>query len=428
MLRGHKIRIYPNNEQETYLKKACGTARFAYNWALGKWIVEHEGMPEMQALTEARAADYNPDGVKPKKQAKKERAEAITKAESELRDAFRAHGERTADECAYRKELNSIKAEQYPWMYEVTKCAVQLAIKNDFASAVKHFLGKESFGFPNFRKKGVDDSFRIDYTALRGLDEVSQGCQYLKIPNLEAPLKMAETLRYNGKIKAVVISRKADQWYASFTVDADISEIVCGYHFPEGKNQAVGVDLGVTNLAVLSNGTVIPGSKATRQYSKQLARAQKNLSRKIGSKKGEEKSRNYTKQQIRVARIHKRITDTRHDALHKLTTFLAVNYSVIGIEDLNIKGMLSNHRLAKHIADGAFYEFKRQLWYKTEATGSKVVMAGAFFPSSKTCGNCGVVYSALKLSEREWTCQTCGIRHDRDTNAAINLERLASSS
>jgi len=427
MLRGHKIRIYPNDEQETYLKKACGTARFAYNWALGKWIEEHEGMPEMQVLNEARAADYNPDGTKSKKQAKKERREVITKAESELRDTFRANGERTADECEYRKELNSIKAQQYPWMYEVTKCAVQLAIKNDFASAVKHFLGKECYGFPNFKKKGRDDSFRMDNTALRGLDKISQGSRYLKIPNLEASLRMAEALRYNGKILAVVISRKADQWYASFTVETDISEIVGRYHFPEGKNQAVGVDLGITNLAVLSNGTVIPGSKATRQYSKQLARAQKNLSRKIGSKKGEEKSQNYIKQQVKVARIHKRIADTRLDTLHKLTTFLAVNYSVIGIEDLNIKGMLSNHRLAKHIADGAFYEFKRQLWYKTETTGSKIVLAGAFFPSSKTCSKCGAVYDTLKLSEREWTCQSCGIRHDRDTNAAINLERLASA-
>lgn len=424
MLRGHKIRIYPNNVQQTYLRKACGTARFAYNWALGKWIEENADMPEMKALNEARAADYNPDGKKSKKQVKKERKAAITKAEDELREALRARGERI-DEGGYRKELNGIKREKYPWMYEVTKCAVQLAIKNDFASAVKHFLGKERFGFPEFRKKGRNDSFRMDYTALYGLSAISQGCQYLKIPNLEAPLKMAEKLRFKGKILAVVISRKADQWYASFTVEADISETVKTFHFPDGKNQTIGVDLGVRSLATLSDGTVVAGSKATRQYADKLARAQKNLSRKKGSKKGEEKSNNFRKQQMKVARIHKRIADARKDALHKLTTFLAVNYSIIGIEDLNIKGMLANHKLAKHIADGGFYEFKRQLHYKARVTGAKVVLAGAFFPSSKTCSECGAVYDGLRLSEREWTCQSCGTHHDRDINAARNLEKMA---
>ena len=425
MLRGHKIRIYPNNGQETYLKKACGTARFAYNWALGKWVEKNEGMPEMQVLKEARAANYNPDGGKSKKQAKKEHKEAIAKAESDLRSALRASGVNSVDECGYRRELNSIKSEQYPWMYEVTKCAAQLAIKNDFASAVKHFLGKENFGFPQFRKKGCDDSFRMDYTALRGLAEISQGCQYLKIPNLEYPLKMAETLRYSGKILAVVISRKADQWYAAFTVDCDINEITGKYHFPDSKNQAVGVDLGIKNLAVLSDGTAIPGSKATRQYSKQLARAQKNLSRKIGSIKGKKKSHNYVKQQNKVARIHKRIADTRNDALHKLTTFLVTSYSVIGIEDLNIKGMIANHKLAKHIADGAFYEFKRQILYKADLTGAKIIIANKFFPSSKTCSGCGAVFEKLNLSEREWECPSCGILHDRDVNAAVNLEKIA---
>ena len=424
MLRGHKVRVYPNNEQETYLKKGCGTARFTYNWALDKWIGEHSGMPEMIALKEAKAADYNPDRKKTKKQAKKDRKAAIKKAEGDLREALRANGERL-DEGGYRKELNGIKGEKFPWMYDVTKCAAQLAIKNDFASAVKHYLGKEKFGFPQFKKKGQNDSFRMDYTALSGIGAISGGCQYLKIPNLEAPLKMAEALRVKGKIMAVVISRKADQWYASFTVETDISEILKTYRFPDSKNQAVGVDLGIKDLATLSDGKVIGGSKATRQYADKLTRAQKSLSRKAGSNKGEEKSNNYLKQQVKVARIHKQITDARHDALHKLTTFLAVNYSVIGIEDLNIKGMLANHKLAKHIADGAFYEFKRQLLYKAEVTGAKVVLAGPFYPSSKLCSSCGAVNEGLKLSEREWGCQCCGAHHNRDLNAAINLEKMA---
>jgi putative transposase len=281
MLLGHKARIYPNNEQETYLKKACGTARFAYNWALDKWMGEHSGMPEFKALKDSWEADYNPDRKKSKKQAKKDRREAISKTEGELRTALRESNERV-DESGYRKELNSIKKEKYPWMYDVTKCAVQLAIKNDFAGAFKHFTGKEEFGFPRFKKKGVNDSFRIDYTALTNLPEIRRGYNYLEIPNMRQPLKMAEKLRFIGKVYAVTISRRANEWYASFTIDAMLPD--CQRTVSDDDNQVVGVDLGVRALATLSNGTVIEGSKATRQYSSQLRRNQKSLSRKVGSK------------------------------------------------------------------------------------------------------------------------------------------------
>jgi putative transposase len=173
-------------------------------------------------------------------------------------------------------------------MYDAAECAPQLAIKNDFASAMKHFLGKEKFGFPKFKKKGRNDSFRMDCTALRGLEEISRGGRRLKIPNLETPLKMAEALRYNGRMLAAAISGKADQWYASFSVEIDISESVKAYRFPDGENQAVGVDLGVKALATLSDGAAVPGSKATRQCAGKLARARRNLARKRGSKRGGE--------------------------------------------------------------------------------------------------------------------------------------------
>jgi putative transposase len=422
MLMGHKVRIYPNNVQETYLKKACGTARFAYNWALDKWMEEHSAMPELKALKEVREADYNPEKNKPRRQAKKERREAIEKAEGELRAALRRRNEKVK-EGEYRKELNGIKKDKYPWMYEVTKCAVQLAIRNDFASAFNHFTGKEGFGFPKFKKKGRNDSFRIDYTALTGLSEINQGYKRLKIPNLEKPLKMAEALRFKGKIFAVAISRRADEWYAAFTIDAEIPDTQRA-NFGD-DNQVTGVDLGVRVLATLSDGTAIAGSKATRQYAKQLTRAQKSLSRKTGSKKDEEKSKNYIKQRKKVAGIHKKIVYARVDALHKMTALLTSNYSVIAIEDLNIKGMLSNHKLAKHIADGAFYEFKRQMLYKSRKTGSKIILADRFFPSSKICNVCDTKYDELKLSETEWQCQICGTVHDRDINAALNLKKLA---
>ena len=424
MLLGHKIRIYPNNEQETYLKKACGTARFTYNWALGKWMEEHSQIPELISLKEAWEVDYNPENKKSKNQAKKDRQEAISKAECELRAALRERGGKLK-EGEYRKELNSIKKAQYPWMYDVTKCAPQLAIKNDFASAFRHFTGKEEFGFPRFKKKGRNDSFRIDYTALKNLTEIANGENYLKIPNMEQPLKMAESLRFSGKIYAITISRRANEWYVSFTIDAKLPDAhKTGF---DNDNQVIGVDLGVRALATLSDGTVIEGSKATRQYASQLRRNQKSLSRKSGSKKDEKKSKNYLKQRDKVARIHKKIAYARLDTLHKLTSFLTSNYSVIAIEDLNIRGMLSNQKLAKHIADGAFYEFKRQLCYKSSLTGSKIILADRFFPSSKTCSVCGSIYAELKLSETQWRCQICGVDHDRDVNAAVNLEKLASS-
>jgi transposase len=139
-------------------------------------------------LNEARSANYNPDNKKTKKQAKKERREAIAKAETALREALRAKGGKTSEgEC--RKELNALKKGKYPWMCEATKCAVQLAIKNDFANAMKHFRGKEKFGFPRFKKKGQNDSFRMDYTALACLDEIGKGGQALKIPNLDCALR-----------------------------------------------------------------------------------------------------------------------------------------------------------------------------------------------------------------------------------------------
>jgi len=369
MLRAHKIRLYPNNAQATYFAKACGVARFAYNWALSEWKRLYES------------------------------------------------GEKV-NEGMLRKQLNAIKQEQFPWMLEVTKCAPQLAIKNNLNNAFRNFFRRvkqckgEAAGYPKFHKKGVNDSFSLSNDQLK-IDGKS-----VKIPNL-GWVRLAEDLRFNGKIMGATISRTADKWYIALQVE--LSEEI--KHTSE--NQAVGVDLGVKALATLSDGTSVIGSKASRKYEKKLRRLNQSLSRKVGAKKGEKKSNNFMKTKRTLSKLYAKTANLRADETHKLTTMLTHNYNLIGVEDLNVKGMMSNHNLARSVADMSFFEFRRQLEYKAETTNAKIVVADRWFASSKTCSNCGVKHEELMLSVREWICEHCGERHDRDVNAAINLRNYA---
>ena len=366
MIRAHKIRLYPNNVQKTYFAKACGVARFAYNWALAEWRRLYE------------------------------------------------LGEKT-NEGLLRKKLNAMKREQFPWMMEVTKCAPQLAIKNDLNSAFKNFFAKRS-DFPRFHKKGVRDSFEISN------DQFTVKDGFVQIPKL-GPVRLVEVLRFEGKIISATVSRTADHWYISIHIEtADPAPL----HNKISENQAIGVDVGVKALAVLSNGEVIIGAKPSKKYAKKLRRAQKSLARKKGARKGEVKSANYRKQQRKVSRLHEKIANSRNDGLHKLTTKLTQNFSLIGLEDLNEKGMVKNHQLAKAIHDQSWSEMGRQLTYKASVSGSYVHYADRFFPSSQLCSNCGVQNPETKnLAVREWVCPACGATHDRDRNAAENLKKEA---
>lgn len=360
----HKVRLSPNNDQASYFAQACGIARFAYNWGLAEW----------KRLYEA--------GEKP--------------SESQL-----------------RKQLNSLKKTEFPWMLDVTKVAPQQALKNLGTAFQRFFKGQGKY--PKFKKKGINDSFRADNgPAKAGVDAVPVECNYIKLPKI-GWIKMRESLRFDGQVKSVTISRKADQWYAAISIDT--------HELPhERKNHgSVGVDLGIKALATLSTGETEEGPKALRVLLPRLCRLSRQLSRK---KKG---SANHGKAKKKLARLHKRISDVRQDATHKLTTKLVLENTKIGIEDLNVKGMMKNGKLAKHIADASFYEFRRQIEYKARWYGSTVVVAGRWFPSSKTCSSCGSIRESLKLSERFWVC-SCGATLDRDINAAINLEKLAASS
>jgi putative transposase len=231
---------------------------------------------------------------------------------------------------------------------------------------------------------------------------------------------MAEALRFSGKTIGAAISRTADKWFIAIQVelpDADIPKT--------GENQAVGVDLGVKAFATLSNGTVIEGAKAGKQYERKLKRLNQELSRRAGAKKGEKQSKNFKKTKKKIARLYARIANIRLDGTHKLTTMLTQSYNLIGIEDLNVKGMMSNHKLARSVADMSFFEFRRQLEYKAESTNTNIIVADRWFASSKTCSVCGLKLEELALNTREWTCDKCGTQHDRDVNAAINLKNYA---
>lgn len=361
MILAHKIVLDPNNVQTTYFARACGTARFAYNWALGEWRRQYK------------------EGGKP-------------------------------FEAALRRRLNEVKRQQFPWMLEVTKVAPQQAIKNLGAAFKRFFAGQGKY--PQFKKKGIHDSFRADNGP--GTFEVKD--RRIKLPVI-GWVRLREPLRFAGRPVSATVSRVADRWFVSVQVETEPKASV-----PENQGKAVGVDLGVKALATMSDGGVFEGPKALRYYLTKLKRLSRSLSRKV---KG---SGNRRKAKAMLARLHARISNIRKDALHKLTTDIARRFQVIGIEDLNVRGMMANEKLARSIADMGFHEFRRQLNYKAKMHGGIVIAAPRFYPSSKTCSACEHIVPTLPLSVREWTCPACGAVHDRDHNAAVNLERLAVSS
>ena len=227
---------------------------------------------------------------------------------------------------------------------------------------------------------------------------------------------MREAVRFTGKLKRVTVSGEAGRWFASVMVETDdVKRVV-------QPQAAVGVDLGVTTLATLSQGVAVAGPKAHKALLQRLRRSSRALSHKLRG------SRNAAKAKRRLARLHARISNIRKDATHKATTMLAKTYRRIGIEDLNVRGMARNRRIARSIMDGGFFEFRRQLHYKARFYGARLVVADRWYPSSKTCSCCGSVKAELALSQRLFHCDKCGFDAGRDLNAARNLENMAASS
>ncbi|HEY7341847.1 MAG TPA: RNA-guided endonuclease TnpB family protein [Ktedonobacterales bacterium] len=373
--RAYKTELDLNNVQVTACRKHAGAARWAYNWGLAR-----------------------------------------------KQEAYRATGT-TPSAIDLHRELNVLKQTDLSWMYEVSKCAPQEALRNlDIAFA--HFFRRANLkqrgqwpgrvGYPQrkTRKKGLG-SFRLTGRIFVFPDSI-------QLPRL-GRLRLKErgylptSSTTSVKILSATISERAGHWYVSIQVES-------GQEALENIGPVVGVDLGVKALATLSDGTVIANPRPLRRRLKKLKRLQRAVSRKRNG------SQNRKKAVRRLARLHRRIAQQRANTLHYLTSRLAKTKSVVVIEDLNVAGMLKNHHLAQAISDVGFAEFRRQLIYKAAWYGCRVVVASRWEPSSRTCSECGAVKAELSLAERIYHCDHCGFECDRDLNAAVNLSRLAGSS
>lgn len=369
-LRAFKTELDLNNVQTTLCAKHAGAARYAYNWGL-------------------------------------ERKQAAYQA-----------GEKTPTAIDLHKILNQLKQAELAWMYAVSKCAPQEALRNldrafdnFFRRAKAKQAGKFTgdVGFPRFksRKRGLG-SFR-----LTGSIRIFE--RHIQLPRLgKLRLKERGYLPVTGaKILSATVSEQAGCWFVSVQVEMEQPDPL-----PADKPIA-GVDVGIKAMATASDGTVFANPNALKRDLKKVKRLQRAVSRKV---KG---SANRKKAVRRLARAHYHVANVRKNALHQVTTTLTKTKSVLGVETLNVGGLLKNHKLARAIADVGLSEFRRQLDYKGEWYGCQVIAAPMFYPSSKTCSHCGHIKAELSLKERVFRCEACGFEGDRDLNAAHNLERWA---
>jgi putative transposase len=356
----HKIRLYPSNRARTHFIRACGIARFAYNWGL-----------------------------------------------EQCKKAYEERGE-TLSGYDLSKQLNAIKKAEFPWMQEVSKWVPQQAVYN-LGNAFSRFFTKKA-RYPKFKKKGrCRDSFYINANQIQIED------RQIRLPKL-GWVRMSEEVRFPGRPLSVVISREADRWYASVQIEVSDS-----WEYPHTcKSQAsVGVDLGIHDLVVLSTGEKFAGPKALRIQLRKLRRAGRSLSRRKKGSRRRERAKQF------LGRLHARIKHLRQDYTHKLTAGLVERFALIGVEDLDVKGMLKTRYLARHISDMGWYELRRQLEYKAELAGGRMVVVDREFPSSSMCSACGHQLGELALGVRQWRCPSCGAHHDRDINAARNINQEA---
>ena len=373
MIKGHTIELTPNNKQATYFAKACGVARLAYNWALAEWQNQYQA-------DKVYRDNCQKNGI------------AIDRTKLNNPSQFKL-----------RKQLNFIKKTKFPFMFDVTKCCPQEAIIQLGKAFDNFFKGRAKY--PQFRKKGINDKFSLTNDQFKIIGK------NIKIPNL-GWVKLTENLRFNGKIMNATIFKKGMKWFVSIGVEINETP----KPLPR-TDKAIGIDLGITDLAVLSNGTKVQAPKPLKSKLKQLRRLSKQLSRKQKGSKNREKAK------TKLSRLHYKISCIRKDFIHKLTTKLVKMYDVICIENLNVKGMVKNRKLSRAISDLSFYEFKRQLIYKANQSRKTIKEVDRFYPSSKTCSHCGFVMAKidLTLAIRNWQCPSCDTQHDRDINASLNI-------
>ena len=374
--RAYKTELDLNDRQVTACKRHAGAARYAYNWGLAR-----------------KQEAYKATGTSP--------------------SAIDLH-----------RELNALKKTALPWMYAVSKCAPQEALRN-LDNACAHFFRrcrlkqdgklKGKLGYPHRKtKKNGVGSFRLTGAVVIVPDAI-------QLPRL-GRLRLKEhgylpTAAAGVKVLSATVSEQAGHWYVSIQVEQEQA-------VPVNAGPVVGVDLGVKTLATLSDGTAEPNPRHLKQRLRKIQRMQRALARK---QKG---SHNRRKAVRRLTRLHRTVAKQRANTLQHLTSRLAKTKSVVVIEDLNVAGMLKNQHLAQAISDVGFAEFRRQLTYKAAWYGSRVVVVSRWEPSSKTCSACGWHDADLDLSDRVFRCQNadCGHILDRDLNAALNLSKLAGSS
>lgn len=387
-----KIRLELNNKQHTKALQHCGVARHAYNWGIDVCENAYENkekLPSAIDLHKKLVAEVKSINEWYYESSKCAPQQALRNLNTSYRNFFRNH----------KNGIIAKKKSEY-----IKNCKAKGREIN-----TKHLY---NIGKPKFKKKGVRDNFYLD------------GAIHTKGNKIKLPvfgwLKCSESLP-DCKIKNVVVSRVADEWFISFKVP----------HKPKStvKTKGVqGVDLGIKTLATVSDGTTFANPKAFRGQRRKLAIEQRKLSKKYDKTKSQkEQSKNYQKLKLVVAQKHATIANIRKDSIHKATTYLAKNQDEIVIEDLAVSNMMKNHKLANAIADGGLHEFRRQLVYKCDWYGCVLTVVDRFYPSSKLCSCCENVKEDLNLSDRTYHCDNCGITIDRDLNASINLRKKAVS-
>jgi putative transposase len=383
VVQAYRFALDPSAAQERALRSHAGAARFAWNWGLAK--------------CQERYA-----------------AEGRWYSAVDLHKLWNA-----------QKKADPALA----WWGENSKCSYQEAFRDldralrDFTASRKGIRNGRRVGFPRFKKRGkCRDSFRFSTGVMRCAGSTVTLPRLGAVRTHESTRKLARRVGSGtARILSATVSRTAQRWFVSFTVEVD--RAVPGRHARPGS--VIGVDLGVKTLLTgvddRGNVVTVAGPKALRSSLRRLRRASRAHSR---TKPGSARRR---KSAARLARIHARVADVRADALHKATTGLAQRYETVVAEDLNVAGMTRNHTLARAIADQGFGQARRMLGYKTAWAGGTLVLAGRFYPSTKTCSGCGTVKTKLALAERTYHCDHCGLDLDRDINAAANLLTLAAS-
>jgi len=358
MLKAYKYRLYPNKQQIKQIQKTFGCCRFVYNQTLA----------------------YRKDLYENKKE--------------------------SMNKIACNNYVNQVLKKEYEWLKEVDKFALTNSVYNMDSAYQKFF--KEHSGYPKFKSKR--DNKKSYTTNITGNNiEVSFERSKIKLPKLKW-IKAKVHREFVGKIKSATISQNSSgKYFVSILVETK-------HILMKSTGCIVGLDLGIKDLLITSNGEKFDNIRTTKKYEEKLAKEQRKLSHK------EKGSKNWNKQRIKVARIHEKIHNTRIDNLHKISHKLISENQVIVSEDLAVSNMVKNHNLAKAIVDCGWYELTRQLSYKAEWNNCQYIKVDRFTKTSQTCHVCGYINPDTKdLSAREWTCPECGAVHDRDINAAINI-------